>query len=149
MMIDLESILKEWQEDCEISQHQLDEVSRQTPSLHAKYLQYLALAKLQLKRSENNQKTLLKQKFLYYNGKMSQEEILATGWDLDPFNGLRMLKGEMDYYYDSDPEIQKSEEKIIYHKTLIESLSNIVDTFKWRHQTIKNMIDWRKFEAGG
>ena len=148
-MIDLESILKEWREDCEISQHQLDEVSRQTPSLHAKYLQYLALAKLQLKRSENNQKTLLKQKFLYYNGKMSQEEVVATGWDLDPFNGLRMLKGEMDYYYDSDPEIQKSEEKIVYHKTLIETLSNIVDTLKWRHQTVKNMIDWRKFEAGG
>ena len=148
-MIDLESILKEWREDCEISQHQLDEVSRQTPSLHAKYLQYLALAKLQLKRSENNQKTLLKQKFLYYNGKMSQEEILSTGWDLDPFNGLRMLKGEMDYYYDSDPEIQKSEEKVVYHKTLIETLSNIVDTLKWRHQTVKNMIDWRKFEAGG
>jgi len=148
-MIDLESILKEWREDCEISQHQLDEVSRQTPSLHAKYLQYLALAKLQLKRSENNQKTLLKQKFLYYNGKMSQEEVVATGWDLDPFNGLRMLKGEMDYYYDSDPEIQKSEEKVVYHKTLIETLSNIVDTLKWRHQTVKNMIDWRKFEAGG
>ena len=148
-MIDLESILKEWQEDCEISQHQLDEVSRQTPSLHAKYLQYLALAKLQLKRSENNQKTLLKQKFLYYNGKMSQEEIVATGWDLDPFNGLRMLKGELEYYYDSDPEIQKSEEKVLYHKTLIETLSNIVDTLKWRHQTVKNMIDWRKFEAGG
>lgn len=148
-MIDLESILKEWREDCEISQHQLDEVSRQTPSLHAKYLQYLALAKLQLKRSENNQKTLLKQKFLYYNGKMSQEEVLASGWDLDPFNGLRMLKGEMDYYYDSDPEIQKSEEKVVYHKTLIETLSNIVDTLKWRHQTVKNMIDWRKFEAGG
>lgn len=148
-MIDLESILKEWREDCEISQHQLDEVSRQTPSLHAKYLQYLALAKLQLKRSENNQKTLLKQKFLYYNGKMSQEEVLASGWDLDPFNGLRMLKGEMDYYYDSDPEIQKSEEKVVYHKTLIETLSNIVDTLKWRHQTVRNMIDWRKFEAGG
>ena len=148
-MIDLESILKEWREDCEISQHQLDEVSRQTPSLHAKYLQYLALAKLQLKRSENNQKTLLKQKFLYYNGKMSQEEVVATGWDLDPFNGLRMLKGEMDYYYDLDPEIQKSEEKVVYHKTLIETLSNIVDTLKWRHQTVKNMIDWRKFEAGG
>jgi c-di-GMP-related signal transduction protein len=148
-MIDLESILTEWQKDCEISQHQLDEVSRQTPSLHAKYLQYLALAKLQLKRSENNQKTLLKQKFLYYNGKMSQEEIVSTGWDLDPFNGLRMLKGELEYYYDSDPEIQKSEEKVLYHKTLIETLSNIVDTLKWRHQTVKNMIDWRKFEAGG
>jgi len=148
-MIDLDSVLKEWQEDCPISQHQLDEVSRQTPSLHAKYLQYLALAKLQLKRSENIQKTLLKQKFLYYNGKMSQEEILATGWDLDPLNGLRMLKGEMEYYYDADPEIQKSEEKLTYYKTLIETLKDIVDTLKWRHQTVKNMIQWRMFEAGG
>jgi c-di-GMP-related signal transduction protein len=148
-MIDLESILTEWQKDCEISQHQLDEVSRLTPSLHAKYLQYLAFAKLQLKRSENKQKTLLKQKFLYYNGKMSQEEVLATGWDLDPLNGLRMLKGEMEYYYDADPEIQKSEERLIYHKTLIETLKDIVDTLKWRHQTVRNMIQWRMFEAGG
>ena len=146
--MNLETILEMWSEDCKI-EGSLDESSRHTPMLHAKYLQYLALAKLQLKRSENNQKTLLKQKFLYYNGKMSQEEVLASGWDLDPFNGLRMLKGEMDYYYDSDPEIQKSEEKIVYHKTLIETLSNIVDTLKWRHQTVKNMIDWRKFEAGG
>jgi len=148
-MIDLESILTEWQKDCEISQHQLDEVSRQTPSLHAKYLQYLAFAKLQFKRSENKQKTLLKQKFLYYNGKMSEEEVLATGWDLDPLNGLRMLKNEMEYYYDADPEIQKSEERLLYHKTLIETLKDIVDTLKWRSQTIKNMIDFRRFEAGG
>ena len=148
-MIDLESILIEWQKDCEISQHQLDEVSRLTPSLHAKYLQYLAFAKLQLKRSENKQKTLLKQKFLYYNGKMSQEEVLATGWDLDPLNGLRMLKGELEYYYNADPEIQKSEERLLYHKTLIETLKDIVDTLRWRSNTIKNMIDFRKFEAGG
>jgi len=148
-MINLENILKEWEEDCAIPQHQLDEVSRQTPSLHAKYLQYHALAKLQLKRSENNQKTLLKQKWLYYNGKMDEQELRATGWDLDPFNGLKVLKGDMDLYYDSDPEIQKSEELIAYHKTLTETLSSIVDTLKWRHQTIKNIIEWRKFEAGG
>jgi hypothetical protein len=148
-MIDLESVLSEWDEDSNIPQHQLDEVSRQTPKLHAKYLQYLALAKLQLKRSENNQKTLLKDKWLYYNGKMDELTLREKGWDLDPFGGLRILKGEMDYYYDSDPEIQKSEEKVLYHKTLIDTLVQIVDTLKWRHQTIKNMIDWRKFEAGG
>ena len=148
-MIDLESILTEWQKDCEIPQHQLDEVSRQTPSLHAKYLHHLAFAKLQFKRSENKQKTLLKQKFLYYNGKMSQEDLLESGWDLDPLNGLRILKGEMDLYYDADPEIQKSEERLVYYKTLIETLKDIVDTLRWRSNTIKNMIDFRRFEAGG
>ena len=74
-MIDLESVLSEWDEDSNIPQHQLDEVSRQTPKLHAKYLQYLALAKLQLKRAENNQKTLLKDKWLYYNGKMDEQTL--------------------------------------------------------------------------
>lgn len=147
--MDLDSIQKEWAEDCEIPQHQLDEVSRQTPSLHAKYLQYLSLAKLQLKRAENSQKTLLLQKWKYYNGKMDPEELVATGWELDPFNGLKILKGDMDLYYDADPEIQKSEERIAYLKVVIDTLKDIVDTLKWRHQTVKNMIEWRKFEAGG
>jgi len=148
-MLDLESILKEWEEDCRIPQHQLDETSRNTPSLHAKYLQYLSLTKLNLKRAENSQKTLLKDKWLYYNGKMDVETLRAKGWEPDPLNGLRLLKGEMDYYYESDPEIQRSEEKITYLKTVIDTLVEIVDSLKWRHQTIKNIIEWRKFDAGG
>ena len=80
---------------------------------------------------------------------MTQDEIEKEGWDPDPFDGLKILKGEMDYYYDSDPEIQQSEEKIQYFKTLIDTLSEIVDNIKWRHQTIGNMIKWRQFESGG
>ena len=51
-------------------------------------------------------------------------------------------------YYDADPEIQKSEEKIQYFKTLVETLSDIVDTIKWRHQTISNIIKWKQFQSG-
>ena len=145
----LEQLLEEWAADSQLSKNNLDETSRQTPALHAKYLTLLSNTKLRIKKAEMDQKKLLKLKWLWYNGKMSEDQIKELGWDYDPLDGLKIMKGEMDYYYDSDPEIQKSEEKIIYHKTLIESLSNIVDTLKWRHQTIKNMIDWRKFEAGG
>ena len=55
----------------------------------------------------------------------------------------------MDYYYDADPEIQKSEEKIEYYKNTVSVLTEIVDTIKWRHQTIGNMIKWKVFESGG
>jgi hypothetical protein len=79
---------------------------------------------------------------------MDEETLNQLGWDPDPFDGLRVLKGEMDYYYDADPEIQLSEEKIQYYKTIIDTLTNIVDTIKWRHQTIKNIIDWKRFESG-
>lgn len=147
-MIDLKSILAAWKMDSQIDSMHLDEASRQSPVLHAKYLEFLSTAKLQLKRAEFTQKTLLKQKWLYYNGKMDQDQISEMGWDPDPFDGLKVLKGEMDYYYDADPDIQKSEEKIQYFKTLIDTLSEIVDNIKWRHQTIGNMIKWRQFESG-
>jgi len=54
----------------------------------------------------------------------------------------------MNYYYDADPEIQKSEEKIQYYKTVLEALQEIIDNLKWRHQTIGNIIKWRQFESG-
>ena len=147
-MIDLKSIHDMWKEDCVIDEMKLDESSRQTPILHAKYLELLSTVKLQMKRSEFSQKTLLKKKWLYYNGKMDQDEIAKMDWDPDPFNGLKILKGEMDYYYDSDPEIQKSEEKIQYYKSTIDSLSEIINNINWRHQTIKNIIECKKFQSG-
>ena len=147
-MIDLKEVLDEWAIDNQIHETHLDESSRKTPILHSKYLEKLANAKLLLKKAEFSQKTLLKEKWLYYNGKMDKEQIENLGWDLDPFDGLKILKGEMDYYYDADPEIQKSEEKIQYFKTLVETLSDIVDTIKWRHQTISNIIKWKQFQSG-
>ena len=147
-MIDLKQVHEAWQEDCVISDIKLDKTSRKTPILHSKYLQYWSTAKLELKRAELDQKNLLKDKWLYYNGKMDKETIESKGWVLDPFDGLKILKGEMEYYYDSDPEIQKSEEKVQYWKTVLETLLEIIDNLKWRHQTISNIIKWKQFESG-
>ena len=147
--MNLESVLEMWKKDSEIPQYNLDETSRQTPTLHAKYMEFMSIARLQLKKAEMEQKSLLKKKWLYYNGKMSKEQIEEAGWEFDPFEGLKVLKGEMDYYYDADSDIQKSEEKIAYYKTYIEALTEIINVLKWRHSTIKNIIDWRRFESGG
>lgn len=148
-MLNIENILTEWQNDSVINDNKLDQTSVDTAKLHAKYLQWLSVAKLQYKKSQMNQKVLLKDKWLYYNGKMSQEEIESRGWDYDPFEGLKVMKGDMDYYYNSDKDIQKSEEKITYYKTLVETLQEIVETLRWRHQTIGNIIKWKQFENGG
>ena len=48
----------------------------------------------------------------------------------------------------SDKEIQESQATIEYWKTIEEALKEIMDTIKWRHQSIKNMIEWRKFTSG-
>ena len=70
------------------------------------------------------------------------------GWEYDPLNGLTVLKGDMDKFYDSDPVIQEHQAKIQYTQEICDVLKEIMDTIKWRHQTIKNMIEWRKFTSG-
>jgi hypothetical protein len=145
----LEEVLEAWSVDAQLPRSDLDEASRATPLLHAKYLTILSQTKLRLKKAEMDQKTLLRLKWEWYNGKMPEEKIKQLGWDYDPLNGLKIMKGEMDYYYDSDKEIQESEMKIQYLKTMIDTLNEIVDTLRWRHQTIGNMIKWKVFEAGG
>ena len=77
-----------------------------------------------------------------------KEELDEKGWSYDPLNGLTVLKSDMDKYYDSDPIIQEHQKKIAYQEELCSTLKEILDSIKWRHQTIKNMIEWRKFTSG-
>ena len=144
----LEEVLEAWSADSQLPRNDLDEASRATPSLHAKYLTILSQTKLRLKKAEMDQKSLLKLKWLWFNGKMDEEQVKDLGWEYDPLNGLKIMKGDMDHFYDSDKEIQESELRIQYLKTMIDSLKEIFDTLRWRHQTIGNMIKWRVFEAG-
>lgn len=148
-MLTLDQILAEWKKDCQIEEFELDKSSRETPKLHAKYVELLSLAKLQKHRKDLEFKTLLRDKFMWYNGKMDKQTMDDKGWDYDPFNGLtKPMKSDMDYFYDSDPEIQKVQSQIEYWKTVIDTLSDIVSNITWRHQTIKNILEWRKFTSG-
>lgn len=148
-MLTLEQILEQWKKDCEIDDVELDKSSKDTPKLHAKYVELLSLAKLQKHRKEMEFKKLLKDKFMWYNGKLDKAAIDEKGWEYDPFNGLtKPMKSDMDYFYESDPHIQTLQSQIEYWKTVIDTLSEIVSNITWRHQTIGNMIKWRQFTSG-
>ncbi|MDA7837531.1 recombination mediator protein UvsY [bacterium] len=146
--MNLEQLHAEWKSDSQIEFNKLDVSSVETPKLHAKYLELLSTYKLRLKDAEFKQKELMKNKFLWYNGKLDQSEIEKLGWDPDPFDGLRILKGEMQHYVEADPELVASEAKMAYLNTMIETLKEILESIKWRHQTIRNALEWKKFEAG-
>ena len=144
----LDQILEMWKKDSVIDDIRLDEASKDGAALHSKYLELLSINKLQLKRRDAEFKILLKNKWLWYNGKLTKDQIDQLGWEYDALNGLKILKGEMDYYYDADPHIQEANARIDYLKTMIDTLEEIISNIRWRHSTIKNMIDWRKFESG-
>ena len=146
--MNLERILEEWKTDSRIEMNALDASSVQTTVLHAKYLELHATYKLKLKDAEFKQSILMKNKWLWYSGKLSKEEIDRFGWDHDPYEGLKILKGDMAQFVEADPELQESEAKIEYLKTTIDTLKDILENLKWRHQTIRNTLEFKKFEAG-
>ena len=147
-MNDLQQILEMWKKDSVINDMALDESSRDSAKLHGKYLEILSVNKMKLKKAELEFKVLLRDKWKHYNGKLSQEEMDSKSWNYDPLDGLTVLKGDMDKFYDADPVIQEHQSKMIYLQEVCDTLKEILDNVKWRHQTIKNMIEWRKFTSG-
>ena len=144
----LDEIHREWKKDSRIEMNALDASSVETTKLHAKYLELYSTYKLKLKDAEFKQSILMKHKWLWYHGKLSQSEIDRLGWEYDPFEGLKILKGDMSQFVEADKELQESEAKLEYLKVCIDTLKEILENLKWRHQTIKNVIEWKKFEAG-
>ena len=147
--MDIQEVLDMWAIDGTIDEFKLDDTTIKNAVLHSKYLSLITIAKLKKKQRKLEYNTLLKNKWLYYNGKLSQAQIDIFGWEYDPFGGLhKPLKGEMNYYYDADEDIQKAQAELEYHNVLVDTLKEILDTIRWRHNQIGNIIKWRSFEAG-
>lgn len=138
-----------WEADSVIDEINLDETSIKSAKLHAKYLQLLSIAKLRLKKKEMEFDAIKKDKWLYFEGKMTKDQMDERGWKYDPFDGgTKPMKSNMDYYYKSDSDLTRLQSQIDYQKTLIDTLIDIMDNIKWRHQNIRNIIDWKRFTAG-
>jgi len=91
-MNNLEKILEMWKKDSLIDEMRLDESSRDSAKLHSKYLELYSVNKMKLKKLELDFKVILRDKFMHYNGKLSQEELSSKGWSPDPLNGLTVLR---------------------------------------------------------
>ena len=114
--------------DTVIDVNHLDEESTKVPQIHNKYLCILMDEKLVLENFESKLKVLKRDKWLYYSGKLSEEELKKKGWE--PF-GLNILKQDLDRFIDSDSEVINlsnkvflQKEKVIYIESVIKIISN-------------------------
>ena len=146
--MNLDELKIQWAKDCEIDDIQLDNASLEVPKLHAKYQDLLTSKILVSKQYQNKYNDLLKDKWLWFNGKMSEDEVKARGWNPDPFDGLKIMKNDMQIFFNADKDLQEMNAKVEYLKVTIDFLKECMQNITWRHQTIRNTIDWRKFMSG-
>ena len=131
--------------DMDIDQTALDAESSRTPQLHNKYLVMFMDEKLKLKRMNSELSVLRKNKWLYYTGRMSQEELTQFGWE--PFE-LNILKTEADDMIESDADYIKASEKVNFQEEKVNYLESVIKIVQNRQWQIRAMIDWLKFTQG-
>jgi hypothetical protein len=88
---------------------------------------------------------LHKDKFEYYNGTISEEDLKANGWE--PFM-LRILKTDISMYMDADKDIAKAKSILASQNDKIEFVESIIKSLPARGYQIKAAIDWTKFTSG-
>jgi hypothetical protein len=144
----LDEIKLMWKKDCIVDDIELDKSSLDVPKLHAKYSELLSDTLVKLKQKQFQYNLLIKDKWLWFNGKLDKETIDKYGWKDDPFDGMKVMKADMHYFFNSDDDLAKLKAQEELLKIQMDFLKECMQNITWRHQTIKNTIDWRKFMAG-
>jgi hypothetical protein len=142
----LDDIQNEWEKDCEIDDNYLGENSIATPKLHAKYIKLLIGVKLKHSKLSADYNELRKNKFRYYRGELSREELNLLQWE--QWQGVKPLKNEMDEFLQGDTELNTIKLKAEYLETMIYLLESILGQLKARDWQIKSAIEWKRFLAG-
>lgn len=135
-----------WKQDAIINETNLGSESAKTPTLHAKYLNLLSSARINLRKTESDYFNCRRKKYKYYRGEMTKEELEEENWS--QWQGNKPLKNEMDEFLQCDGDLIKFQDKIEYYKTIVLHLEQILRSLNSRTWDIKNSIEWNKFTNG-
>ena len=117
--------------------------------MHAKYLRHITYAKLLKSARKDKYDKLRLKKWEYFNGRLTKTEMDELGWSYDPFNGgSKPMKNDMNAYLDTDKDLAELKAKLMMDQTTIELIEEIINTIRWRHSSIKNILESKKFDAG-
>lgn len=143
--MNIEQIKAQAEIDTVIDTNHLDDEASRIPQIHNKYLCILMDEKLVLESLDSKLKILRRDKWLYYSGKLSQEELKQKGWE--PFD-LNILKQDIDRFIDSDIDIINLGNKVFLQKEKVNYVESVIKIISNKIWNIRSSIEWIKFSQG-
>lgn len=143
--MNFEKIKEMAEKDLAIDDTELGNESTRIPQLHNKYLVIFHDERLVLRKAQADYRTLRKDKWEYYTGKMSQERLTELGWQ--PFQS-KILRNDLDVYMDSDKDLSSLQVKIEYQQEKVDYLESVLKGISQRHWVIRNALEWKKMMMG-
>lgn len=129
--------------DLFIDKTKLDYEAMRTPILHNKWLRKLFDRKERLKTLEFKKKILIKDKWLYYNGKASDDVYKEKG----AFQ-FKVLKGDLNMFIEADAEFHMMESRIERCKSELEFVQKTLEEINRRSFHITNALKAQAFMQG-
>lgn len=140
----LEAIMEQWEKDSDVDTTEPGKEILRIPLLHNKYNKYLSLHNLSAKRAGLEFDKIKKLKWMYYTGKLDQDELDKLGWE--PFRFT--LKSDISVYLDGDDELTKLKRKKAYHEEAAKFCEYIMKELQARTYQLRAYMDWEKFIQG-
>ena len=140
----LETIIEQWERDSDVDATEPGKEIIRIPLLHNKYNKFLSLHNLSAKKAAIEYDRMKKLKWMYYNGKLDQEELDKLGWE--PFRFT--LKSDIQVYLDGDDDLNKLKRKKSYHEETAKFCENVMKELNSRTYQLKAYMDWEKFIQG-
>ena len=141
--MNLETLQNMWKTDSKLDDDLHDNDSLAIPQLHMKYMEFYNTYSLMKKERELEMKKMLKDKWIYYNGKAP-----SSVYKEMPFDLKLTTKEEISMFIEADEEVQKLQYKIGYIDQVLFFLDGVLRMINSRTYHIKNSIEWKRFQSG-
>ena len=139
--MNLENLKAEVKKDLTIDKTDLASESIRIPQIHNKYLNFLMNDRLSLSKFDSDLVKLRHKKWLYYTGKMSQEELDELGWD--SFD-LTVLKTDIDRFVNADDDVILLQHKVVLLREKVNYLEGVMKAINNLNWNIRSAIDWMR-----
>ena len=137
--MELDEIMKIWEEYSHIDDKDLDNESMNIPNVHQKYLNIYSKEKRKMSDLKTHWKILFQQRW----------EVVISKNGKAPEHNIRLSKTELERHYVAADEILQKAEKIMNEQEgKGEYLKSVLSMIENRSFHINNAISWRKFVAG-
>jgi len=144
-MTDIDAILKEYEKDSKVNPSTLESQMMDEPSLHAKYIRYLLTEKHKLVQINRELKKLKLQRHEFYAHGPSKDDA-KRGVKKPP--GI-ILAQDKPLYLEADEELLEMQSNFDKTKNNVEALTFILNKVAFRSNTLKNILEIRRWEGGG
>jgi hypothetical protein len=141
--MNLEDIQEMWNKDSIIDPDNLHNESIIIPQLHAKYYTFYNTIMLLREKARDQYSRVKLERYNYYSGKA-----LAEVYAEEPFPYKVRDKEALQRHMDADEKLSKVDLKIRYYDITLKFLEEVIKMITNRNYSIKNSIDFMKFQAG-